>query len=128
MPSAVSVYSGSPPGLNSAPKLTNLSHTPARQHENSRPNPPRELGISFSRSGRSRLGEGSFGYVVAAKDLVAGKRVAIKKIKDALEDEIDGKRLLRELKFLRHCRGHENFIIIKARAPSCMTCVLTEEL
>ncbi|KAJ1483869.1 hypothetical protein T484DRAFT_1798655 [Baffinella frigidus] len=59
---------------------------------------------------------GSFGYVVAAKDLVAGKRVAIKKIKDALEDEIDGKRLLRELKFLRHCRGHENFIIIKARA------------
>jgi len=60
-----------------------------------------------------RLGEGSFGYVVAAKDLVAGKRVAIKKIKDALEDEIDGKRLLRELKFLRHCRGHENFIIIK---------------
>eukprot|EP00277_Geminigera_cryophila_P030238 CAMPEP_0173057526 /NCGR_PEP_ID=MMETSP1102-20130122/799_1 /TAXON_ID=49646 /ORGANISM="Geminigera sp., Strain Caron Lab Isolate" /LENGTH=367 /DNA_ID=CAMNT_0013923071 /DNA_START=70 /DNA_END=1169 /DNA_ORIENTATION=+ len=60
-----------------------------------------------------RLGEGSFGYVVAAKDSVAGKRVAIKKIKDAVEDESDGKRLLRELKLLRHCRGHENFIIIK---------------
>jgi len=60
-----------------------------------------------------RLGEGSFGYVVAAKDSIAGKRVAIKKIKDAVEDESDGKRLLRELKLLRHCRGHENFIIIK---------------
>jgi mitogen-activated protein kinase 1/3 len=61
----------------------------------------------------ARLGEGSFGYVVAAKDLQAGRRVAIKKIKDALEDEVDGKRLLRELKLLRHCRGHENFVIIK---------------
>ncbi|EKX54422.1 hypothetical protein GUITHDRAFT_156861 [Guillardia theta CCMP2712] len=60
-----------------------------------------------------RLGEGSFGLVVAAKDAVAGKRVAIKKIKDAVEDEQDGKRLLRELKLLRYCRGHENFIIIK---------------
>ena len=60
-----------------------------------------------------RLGEGSFGFVVAAKDSIAGKRVAIKKIKDAVEDDSDGKRLLRELKLLRHCRGHENFIIIK---------------
>lgn len=31
----------------------------------------------------------------AAKDSVAGKRVAIKKIKDAVEDDSDGKRLLR---------------------------------
>ena len=29
---------------------------------------------------------------------MAGKRVAIKKIKDAVEDDSDGKRLLRELK------------------------------
>ena len=36
--------------------------------------------------------------MVAAKDSVAGKRVAIKKIKDAVEDDSDGKRLLRELK------------------------------
>jgi serine/threonine protein kinase len=43
-------------------------------------------------SPRCRLGEGSFGYVVAAKDTVTGKRVAIKKIKDAMEDEQDGKR------------------------------------
>jgi serine/threonine protein kinase len=60
-----------------------------------------------------RLGEGSFGFVVAAKDTATGKRVAIKKIKDAVEDLQDGKRLLRELKLLRHFRGHENFIIIK---------------
>ena len=60
-----------------------------------------------------RLGEGSFGFVVAAKDTQTGKRVAIKKIKDAVEDLQDGKRLLRELKLLRHFRGHENFISIK---------------
>ena len=63
----------------------------------------------------ARLGEGSFGYVVAAKDLQAGRRVAIKKIKDALEDEVDGKRLLRELKLLRHCRGHD-----AGAAPLCL--------
>eukprot|EP00960_Hanusia_phi_P042377 755466-Hanusia_phi.AAC.2 len=71
------------------------------------------LDFTFLRLLASRLGEGSFGLVVAAKDAVAGKRVAIKKIKDAVEDEQDGKRLLRELKLLRYCRGHENFIIIK---------------
>jgi serine/threonine protein kinase len=37
-----------------------------------------------------RLGEGSFGFVVAAKDKQTGKRVAIKKIKDAFNDEQDG--------------------------------------
>jgi hypothetical protein len=39
-----------------------------------------------------RLGEGSFGFVVAAKDTMTGKRVAIKKIKDAVVDGHDGKR------------------------------------
>uniref|UniRef100_A0A6U5YFD2 Protein kinase domain-containing protein n=1 Tax=Guillardia theta TaxID=55529 RepID=A0A6U5YFD2_GUITH len=81
-----------------------------------KPSQKRE-GMSFDVPERyqviKRLGEGSFGLVVAAKDAVAGKRVAIKKIKDAVEDEQDGKRLLRELKLLRYCRGHENFIIIK---------------
>ena len=42
-----------------------------------------------------------------------GKRVAIKKIKDAVEDDSDGRRLLRELKLLRHCRG------------SCLLCILS---
>lgn len=82
-----------------------------------------------------RLGEGSFGFVVAAKDKQTGKRVAIKKIKDAFNDEQDGirygvhsgselplldscvcmgfYRLLRELKLLRHFRGHENFVTIR---------------
>ncbi len=39
-----------------------------------------------------RLGEGSFGFVVAAKDKQTGKRIAIKKIKDAFNDEQDGVR------------------------------------
>ncbi len=39
-----------------------------------------------------RLGEGAFGFVVAAKDKQTGKRIAIKKIKDAFNDEQDGVR------------------------------------
>ncbi len=37
-----------------------------------------------------RLCEGSFGFVVAAKDKQTNKLVAIKKIKDAVNDEQDG--------------------------------------
>eukprot|EP00292_Cryptomonas_paramecium_P010476 CAMPEP_0113676160 /NCGR_PEP_ID=MMETSP0038_2-20120614/8479_1 /TAXON_ID=2898 /ORGANISM="Cryptomonas paramecium" /LENGTH=261 /DNA_ID=CAMNT_0000593139 /DNA_START=38 /DNA_END=820 /DNA_ORIENTATION=+ /assembly_acc=CAM_ASM_000170 len=59
------------------------------------------------------LGEGSYGYVVAATDAQTRGRVAIKKIKDALEGGEDAVRILRELKLLRHVRGHENFISIR---------------
>mmetsp|Transcript_22754 Transcript_22754/g.34655 ORF Transcript_22754/g.34655 Transcript_22754/m.34655 type:complete len:369 (-) Transcript_22754:40-1146(-) len=60
-----------------------------------------------------RLGEGSYGVVVSAKDKVTGKKVAIKKMVDAIEDVQDAKRVLRELKLLRHFRGHENCITIR---------------
>ena len=36
--------------------------------------------------------------------------MAVKKIKDAVEDKEQGKLLLRELKLLRHFRGHENVV------------------
>lgn len=60
-----------------------------------------------------QLGEGAYGVVVAAKDKSNGLKVAIKKIKDAVEDKEQGKLLLRELRLLRHFRGHENIVCIK---------------
>ena len=86
------------------------------------------------------LGEGAYGVVVAAnvratKEKVATiavsdapllrccprcvlpgcprLQVAVKKIKEAVEDKEQGKLLLRELKLLRHFRGHENVVYIK---------------
>jgi serine/threonine protein kinase len=43
---------------------------------------------------------------------VTGKRVAIKKIKDVFRDLTDAKRILREIKLLRHLGGHQNIIWI----------------
>jgi serine/threonine protein kinase len=60
-----------------------------------------------------QLGEGAYGVVVAAKDKSTQAKVAIKKIKDAVEDKEQGKLLLRELRLLRHFRGHENIVCIK---------------
>jgi serine/threonine protein kinase len=81
-----------------------------------------------------QLGEGAYGfepgdekqtYELAkadAKEKASGSKVVIKRIKDAIEDQeqdsvwdtddvfVPGKLLLRELKLLRHFRGHENVI------------------
>ncbi len=60
-----------------------------------------------------RLGEGSYGVVVSARDKLTNKKVAIKKIVDVIEEAQDAKRVLRELKLLKHFRLHENIISIK---------------
>jgi mitogen-activated protein kinase 1/3 len=57
-------------------------------------------------------GDGSYGFVASADDAVTGGKVAIKKIKDAFSDSVDAKRILRELKLLRHFNSHENIISI----------------
>lgn len=58
------------------------------------------------------IGDGSYGFVVSAIDSVTGNKVAIKKVKDTFADVVDAKRILRELKLLRHLNGHENIITI----------------
>lgn len=58
------------------------------------------------------IGDGSYGFVVSALDRITGQKVAIKKIKDTFIDVVDAKRILRELKLLRHLSGHENIISI----------------
>ena len=59
------------------------------------------------------LGKGVYGVVVKAYDSKYEKYVAIKKIADVFNDVVDAKRVLREIKILRHLKGHENIIGIQ---------------
>ena len=58
------------------------------------------------------IGAGAYGFVCAARDQHTGDRVAIKKISQAFRHLTDAKRVLRELKILRHFH-HENVISIR---------------
>ena len=58
---------------------------------------------------RKAVGQGAYGLVCSGRNVETGKTVAIKKIPKAFEDTIDCKRLLREIKILRHFR-HENVL------------------
>ena len=58
------------------------------------------------------LGDGSYGFVASAVDTKTGHKVAIKKIKDTFADLVDAKRILREIKLLRHFNNHENIITL----------------
>ena len=57
------------------------------------------------------LGKGAYGVVVRAYDKKEKKEVAIKKIKEIFLDPLDTKKVLRELKILKHFRGKENVCI-----------------
>jgi len=52
------------------------------------------------------LGAGSYGWVISAYDKITKREVAIKKL-HKMEDIIDGKRLLREIRLTRYM-SHEN--------------------
>jgi mitogen-activated protein kinase 1/3 len=62
------------------------------------------------------VGSGAYGVVIAAKDHQSNSDVAIKMVPRAFHDEIDAKRILREIKLLKHLR-HENIIRIKDMMP-----------
>ena len=59
------------------------------------------------------IGGGSYGLVCSADDMATGQKVAIKKVSNVFHDLIDAKRILREIKLLRHFQRHENIISIK---------------
>lgn len=62
------------------------------------------------------VGSGAYGVVISAKDYNGEKNVAIKMVPRAFHDEIDAKRILREIKLLKHfC--HENIIGIVDMMP-----------
>lgn len=54
------------------------------------------------------LGSGAYGSVAAALHKASGESVAIKKITNVFTKKILAKRALREIKLLRHLRGHKN--------------------
>mmetsp|Transcript_44397 Transcript_44397/g.120970 ORF Transcript_44397/g.120970 Transcript_44397/m.120970 type:complete len:436 (+) Transcript_44397:261-1568(+) len=59
------------------------------------------------------IGGGSYGFVCSATDQSKGEKVAIKKIANVFHDLVDAKRILREIKLLRHFKHHENIIAVK---------------
>lgn len=59
------------------------------------------------------IGEGAYGVVASAQDMVSGDEVAVKRIQRVLDTYPMATRILRELKFLRLLRGHDNVVDIK---------------
>ena len=59
------------------------------------------------------IGSGSYGLVCSADDQITGKRVAIKKVANVFDDLVDAKRILREIRLLRHLTGHANITAIR---------------
>ncbi|KAG7361322.1 serine/threonine protein kinase [Nitzschia inconspicua] len=62
------------------------------------------------------VGSGAYGVVISASDAKSSKNVAIKMVPRAFNDEIDAKRILREIKLLKHMK-HENIVGIVDMMP-----------
>ncbi|ETV86541.1 CMGC/MAPK protein kinase, variant 2 [Aphanomyces astaci] len=63
------------------------------------------------------LGKGSYGQVAEAYDTIGNKRVAIKKINNVFDQEVDCKRLYREIYILRHLRHPEVITLLDVLQP-----------
>ncbi len=61
----------------------------------------------------SVIGQGSYGVVVSAVEVNTGTRVAVKRITNVFDDQPEAVRTLRELKFLRLLKDHENIISLR---------------
>lgn len=62
------------------------------------------------------LGEGAYGIVCLAEDRETKQKLAIKKCVNPFQDIVDAKRILREIKLLRHL-DHENIVPIVDLIP-----------
>jgi mitogen-activated protein kinase 1/3 len=62
------------------------------------------------------IGSGAYGTVISATDLKTGGKVAIKMVARAFNDEIDAKRILREIKLMKHFQ-HENIVNVLDMMP-----------
>lgn len=62
------------------------------------------------------VGSGAYGVVISSQDSKKKKDVAIKMVPRAFNDEIDAKRILREIKLMKHFR-HENIVGIVDMMP-----------
>ncbi|KAK4536838.1 hypothetical protein CDCA_CDCA10G2863 [Cyanidium caldarium] len=67
----------------------------------------------------SVIGEGAYGVVCSAMDNRTGEKVAVKRIRRVFDEVPEAIRILRELRFLRLLRSHENIITVRdVMAPS----------
>eukprot|EP00746_Dinoflagellata_sp_MGD_P030345 gnl/MRDRNA2_/MRDRNA2_171965_c0_seq1.p1 gnl/MRDRNA2_/MRDRNA2_171965_c0~~gnl/MRDRNA2_/MRDRNA2_171965_c0_seq1.p1 ORF type:complete len:383 (-),score=64.34 gnl/MRDRNA2_/MRDRNA2_171965_c0_seq1:14-1162(-) len=67
-----------------------------------------------------KVGSGAYGCVCSFENRSTGEKVAVKKITNAFDDLVDGKRILREVKLLRHF-NHDNIIrILDMYPPECV--------
>ena len=64
------------------------------------------------------IGHGAYGVVISAQNTESGEKVAIKKIPHAFDDIIDAKRILREIKLLRHLAPC--FDMAQLACPTCL--------
>lgn len=62
------------------------------------------------------IGSGAYGVVISALDAKSNQNVAIKMVPKAFSDEIDAKRILREIKLLKHFR-HDNIVSLIDMMP-----------
>lgn len=62
------------------------------------------------------VGSGAYGTVISATDSKKDRKVAIKMIPRAFNDEIDAKRILREIKLMKHFQ-HDNIVGILDMMP-----------
>lgn len=62
------------------------------------------------------IGSGAYGVVISSLDSKTDTNVAIKMVPKAFSDEIDAKRILREIKLLKHFR-HDNIVCLMDMMP-----------
>jgi hypothetical protein len=62
------------------------------------------------------VGSGAYGVVISAQDAKNDRSVAIKMVPRAFNDEVDAKRILREIKLMKHLH-HENIVSILDMIP-----------
>ncbi|DBA01490.1 TPA: hypothetical protein N0F65_005609 [Lagenidium giganteum] len=68
------------------------------------------------------IGHGAYGVVIAASDQITGNSVAIKNIPKTFDDLVDAKRIVREIRLMRHL-NHPNIVAVidVMRPPSLET-------
>ncbi|GAX10790.1 mitogen-activated protein kinase 1/3 [Fistulifera solaris] len=103
---------GSGEGLE--PTVTSTSGEPYRSH--SFPAGKHTFTVDERYTMIRTIGSGAYGVVISAKDSKTDKNCAIKMVPKAFSDEIDAKRILREIKLLKHMR-HENIVQLVDMMP-----------
>jgi serine/threonine protein kinase len=71
-----------------------------------------DMGPKYRRLSEKAVGRGAYGVVGAVENVETGEKLAVKRVANAFEDLVDGKRVVREIRLLRQLR-HENINYIK---------------